>query len=157
MNDMFMYRLGQKRGGGGSSGGGAEIPTCTMRFVDSLKGEEENDYYTHGVWCGGYHYMRYKDGVLSLESHNDIREETDFDITFENVVCGSPVMFVWSDTGDGDWLSIHFEGAGSNMETLLNDFNRTMNETTLFKAPTEANAVCTVYLCGEKDFWNDEW
>lgn len=29
MNDMFMYRLGKKRGGG-SSGGGAEIETCTV-------------------------------------------------------------------------------------------------------------------------------
>lgn len=101
---------------------------------------------------GGYHYLQYKDGVLSLVSSEDYGGASDFDITLENVVCGSHVVFGWT-FYEGDYGVISFEGAGSDMETLLSDPSRATNETTIFKAPSEQNAVCTVKFRGEGGGW----
>lgn len=75
-------------GGGGSSGGGAEVKTCNVRFVS-------NSMWSPAYTIGYYAYTKYENG--KIETVRVDSEEEGFDITLENVVCGSILYFPWSD------------------------------------------------------------
>jgi hypothetical protein len=124
-----------------------------MRFVDVLNGKESDGFSFHAC-CTGYNYMKYENGVISVVSarnESEYEDGSNFDFTFENVVCGSIIMFNWvCDWNNGaEYGVIHVEGAEIG---YLDDYVNAMNETTAFITPTEPNAVCTVYLSGEGGF-----
>lgn len=123
---------------GGGSGGGAEIKTCTVRFVDG------GDACASGFRA----YTKYEDGVCStveVGNHN-ADQVTDFDITLENVVCGSLIYFPWDFDGDLGRIVI----SGSETATAV-AAGRAINETPHFAAPLENGAVCAITLSSEFD------
>ena len=125
-------------GGGSGGGGGAEIKTCTVKFEpysmsDGWETIEGAHYYGHHV------YTKCVDGVISTVTEYG-NSGTSYDITLENVVCGSLIWFDVnaetydpSDLNGGEWLD---------------------NFTTLFIAPPEAGVVCTFRMGvpGESDW-----
>ena len=150
----FTSSAGVKVTGTASVSAGIEIPTCTMRFMDMLK-EQAGDEDTFHALCLGYNYTKCENGVISVVSAWNAGEDEDgsnFDFTFENVVCGSIVMFNWMcDWENGaEWGVVNHEGAEIE---YLDDYVNAMNETTAFVAPKEANSVCTLSFYGARDLW----
>ena len=121
-----------------TGGGGAEIKTCTVKFEpysasDGWETIEGAHYY------GQHVYTKCVDGVISTVTEYG-NSGTSYDITLENVVCGSLIWFDVnaetydpSDLNGGEWLD---------------------NFTTLFIAPPEAGAVCVFRMGvpGESDW-----
>lgn len=123
-----------------SGGGSAEIPTCTMKFKNGSDVQHN----------GSYSYTKYENGVMSLVSVETYEYLSEFDITLENVVCDSIVIFGWMYMGD--WGNIAVDGNAK----LLSDGMGSPNETSIFGSPTAAGEVCTIELQSGSDF-GDEW
>lgn len=122
-------------GGGGS----AEIPTCTVRFVSS-----ENVYYDY---C--HAYSKLEDGNIVAVSIDEGDMTDAFDITFENVVCGSIMYFNWG----------YYEGdayADVDGTAIQISNGAATNESSLFIAPTVAGEVCTITI-GAWAWAGDDW
>lgn len=126
--------------GKATGGGSAEIPTCTMRFKNGSDVQHN----------GSYSYTKYENGVMSLVSVETYEYLSEFDITLENVVCDSIVIFGWMYMGD--WGNIAVDGNAR----LLTDGMGSPNETSIFGSPTAAGEVCTIELQSGSDF-GDEW
>ena len=113
-----------------ASGG---VNTCTMRFIP---------YTSSSAWetinpatlFGDYYYTKCVNGVISAEAVTDLGMTSDFDITIENVVCGSFLYF--GSSAD----SINEDDA--NGATLLS----TVRNCCTFTASNEPNVVCTFKL-----------
>lgn len=129
---------GSNKSGGSSGGGGAEVKTCTVRFVDG--GDADASGY-----CA---YTKYEDGVCSTVEVGEYygNAATGFDITIENVVCGSLMLFPWD--FDGDYGEINISGSETATSVAA---GRAINETPHFAAPLENGAVCTITLSGVFD------
>lgn len=113
------------------SGGGAEIKTCTVRFIPhsfSDGWESFENAKSYGI----YGYTKCVDGVISTDFVRTNEYTTDFDVTLENVVCGSFMLF----SSNAERVTIE----GENCATWDNI------DADYFIAPTEANAVCTIKL-----------
>lgn len=136
-----MYMEGVSEQGGGSGGGSAEIPTCKVRFVS---GENAT---TYNVW----NYTKYENGEFSTVTVREDENITDFDITFENVVCGSTIYFHW--TWNGDWVDVLIDGTA----TQLPFGYYSTDESPIFAAPTVANEVCTITINSPMEGGDDWW
>lgn len=124
-----------------SSGGGTtEIPTCTVRFVSG------ENVTTYNVW----NYTKYENGVFSTVTVREDENITDFDITFENVVCGSTIYFHWTWNGDG--VNVLIDGTA----TQLPFGYYSTNESPIFASPTVANEVCTITINSPME-GGDDW
>ena len=121
-----------------TGGGGAEVKTCTVRFVDGGDASSNN-------YCA---YTKFADGVFSAETVGEISSpESGFDITIENVVCGSIIYFPWYYDGDYGEFSV----SGSETVTTVPDTQGYSNESGHFVAPSENGAVCTITIRGVFD------
>ena len=114
---------------GYGSGGSAEIPTCTVRFVSG-----ENVYYNYN-----YAYSKLENGKVVALGTDESNQTDVFDITFENVVCGSIMHFNWN--YDGDYADVTVDGTAIQISSGYQ-----VNESTLFVAPTVAGEVCTITI-----------
>ena len=111
--------------------GGAEFKTCTMRFVPYSYSNGWETFEAAKVY-NNYGYTKCVDGVISAELVRGDAATTNFDITIENVLCGSLLFFSSNaeavntdDANGGGWDEI---------------------DPTHFFAPAEANVVCTIKL-----------
>lgn len=124
----FAARIGAISGGGGGGG----VNTCTVRFVP-YSASSSWETINPATFYGGYYYTKCVDGVISAEAV--ISEITsDFDITIENVVCGSFLYF----SSNADYLVEDNANGASSLNTVF-DCNT-------FVASNEPNAVCTFGL-----------
>ena len=133
--DTLLTTLDEKAGVGGG-----EINTCTMRFVD-----DGDIGYTH------YHYIKCVNGVMSMETINNGDPYGDymsgFDITIENIVCGSLIYFAWSNRGSG-FNDPYVTISGSQTSHQVAERDGVVLESCLFVAPEEPDVTCTVTLIG---------
>lgn len=113
---------------GGSSGG--SVPTCTVRFVNG-----ENVRYAGHLCC-----TRYVDGVFDFYEVNDYEATNTFDITLDNVVCGSLILFEWELIGVTE-PDNSYDG-GIEPISVMGD----IVSTTTFKAPSEQGAIATATI-----------
>ena len=111
--------------------GSSEIPTCTVMF-------EDKGYAQHDGLC---FYTKYENGVIVPVNIEKSSSVSGFEVTLENVVCGSIIYFNWTYTGDYGAANIT-----GGAEQLPNG-EQTM-ESPLFRAPLIPGEVCTIYLDG---------
>ncbi len=119
---------------GAISGGGA-VSTCSMRFVDDGGASYNFCYYT-----------KCENGVISVVTMGDTFSEGQegFDITIENVVCGSLVYFRWQPAGWG-MPDAYIEGSPT-ADQLADLPGSAIAEGGTFIAPKEPGGSCTVFL-----------
>lgn len=127
-------------GGGSGGGGGAEIKTCTVKL------ESGNDV----IYYGYYYYTKCEDGVASLVSVGDsyaVEEIDTFDITLENVVCDSIIIFPWACISSFGEPSVEFDGDaysdGISSAIQLPYYDDAIT-THIFKAPSEQGVTSTI-------------
>lgn len=133
--DGSQYDLYKKNQSSTDSEGSVEIPTCTVRFVPS-EGGSHNGFYT---------YTRYENGVITPVSSNEDEWVNEFDITMENVICGTVILFGWSYDGDAGKITID-----GGAECISNGL--AVNETSSFRAPMTPGEVCTIEV-GNHQGW----
>ena len=128
---------GSDGGSGGSSGGGAGVKTCTVRIV-----AEDDCVYKDDTY---YAYIKHENGVTTLVEKRDA-PSSNFDITLENVLCGSMIVFPWygdneSHSFDGEEISAPVAGMSSMYVYYIGG----------------ANTDCTIHLYGESsdDVWGE--
>lgn len=133
--DGTTYDLYKKTTSTGSSVG--EIPTCTMRFVG------EGDAYHDG----NYFYTKCVNGVISTEHvvTNGDRMKN-FDITLENVVCGSIVEFNWSTDLWGELVNLSSDIDGDAWQYASLGGYGAANESTFFVASTTPGSTSVITL-----------
>ena len=122
---------------GSSQCGSAAIPTCTVKFVNGGNGQ----------CLGIYSYTKLENGAITPVSINTGEYMDEFEITLEDVICGTVIYFSWSYTGDVG--EVYITGGASQLEN-----NMAVNESPLFRAPMTAGEVCTIEIHGRAEF---EW
>ena len=135
--DGSQYDLYKKNQSSTDSGGSAEIPTCTVKFVNGGNGQ----------CLGMYSYTKLENGAITPVSINTGEYMDEFEITLEDVICGTVIYFSWSYTGD--FGEVYITGGASQLEN-----NMAVNESPLFRAPMTAGEVCTIEIHGRAEF---EW
>ena len=108
---------------------GAEIKTCTVRILP----------YTGGGWTvcdpapieGSIWYTKYENGAIFAAQIDVVAGTTEYDLTLENVVCGS-VFNVPSMATTVEFEGTNLQYDGINMQN--------------FVAPTEQNSTAIVKL-----------
>lgn len=115
---------------------GAEIKTCTVRFVGG----------DNSMWWGIYAYTECVDGIISTKftPQDEQLPGQYYDITLNNVVCGSAIYFDVDYQGDSFDVYI----TGSDTATFIFSLGELCGG---FIAPQEANAVCTFNISGFYD------
>ena len=94
------------KGTGGGSGGVA-IKTCTVRFKVDTKYFGPDDT----VDCFSAAYVRYKNGKREAVEIDNSENSSNFDLTLENVMCGSIIFFPYVDfTSNG--VSVVYNNMG---------------------------------------------
>ena len=134
---------------GGTGGGGAEIKTCTVRFKSG----------TGATYYGLSHYSKYENGEVVLVSDTSAEEAQEFDFVFENVVCGSAIMFYWEvdDGGMGGGFemrepNIVIEGSDTASQITGQYFEYVCSH--MFVAPSEQGANCVITIDSTSQ-WGD--
>lgn len=77
---------GSGKSGGSGGGGGAEVKTCTVRIIGGDLNANFEGYYA---------YSKHENGATSLVEYEG-GGGTRFNITLENVLCGSMILFWWN-------------------------------------------------------------
>lgn len=121
MNNMFMYRLGQKRGGGSSGGGGAEIKTCTVEIS------------TYGASVNRCLYMKQENGAMSFVEGSGYSNK----FTLDNVVCNS-IFWLYYGAPNG-WANASVTGDIRYIGGCCEDHGFYIGE---------ATTECTIFLNG---------
>ena len=122
---------------------GAEIKTCTVRFVNGVEGNWGAKAYFEGFMS----YSKYDGGAITPTSVGSYEDGTDeFDITLENVVCGSLIYFPWyvDDPTGSSIGQATIEGSTTVEQMMM--VGGMVAESALFTAPAEPNAVCVIAL-----------
>lgn len=112
------------------AGAGGSVPTCTVRFVNG-----ENVRYAGHLCC-----TRHVDGVFDFYEVNDYEGTETFDITLDNVVCGSLILFEWELTGITE-PDNSYDGGIEPISVMAD-----VVSTTTFKAPSEQGAIATATI-----------
>lgn len=118
----------------GGNSGGAEIATCTVRVMPMEEFHADwGTTYPGSIDEGRYVYTKCENGVISTVVHEDYEIGTDYDLTLENVVCGSVIYLnTWADQNTlSGGITEAFQYTGI---------------TGLFIAPETPGAVATVTL-----------
>lgn len=135
MLSKFLALKGLRGGGATGGGGGAEVKTCNVRFksFSAEAGEYGIFAIEHPYFYGDACYSTYENGEIVSKEIEIEHWDDEFDITLENVVCGSLIYF----NQDGGIIEI---------DEAYDGKNHTKFET-LFIAPTVPN-VTAVFKCG---------
>ena len=113
----------------GKAAGGGSVDTCTVRFVStSLVRFNGLCLYTTCV-----------DGNITHQSYTGDASYT-FDITLENVICNSLIIFDWQEGMHMFGITIE----GSSTASHIDEGEYYNMNSPCFKAPSEANAICTI-------------
>lgn len=124
---------------GSGSTGGAEVKTCTVR----IKSGRSVKYY------GVSHYSKYENGEIVLVSDISGEETQEFDFVFENVVCGSVIMFHWEQYSNDmgfDMMEPNVIIEGSNTASQITNAYFDVVGSYLFVAPSEQGANCVITI-----------
>ena len=114
---------------GKAAGGGSGVDTCTVRFVSAGRVQ----------FNGLCLYTTCVDGNITHQSYTNNSSYT-FDITLENVVCDSLVIFDWQEGISMFGIAIEGSSTASHIEE---GYYYNMNSP-CFKAPSEPNVICTI-------------
>ena len=135
--DGSVYDLYKKEDAKTDSGSieAAGVPTCTVRVVVGQNAEYQ----------GAHTYIKYEDDVISTQHDFLGMNMTGYDVTLENVVCGSFIYFLWNPTSAADYGMAYIEGGAEQLSVG----DRGSNESYIFRAPSEPGSTCTIQLVGE--------
>ena len=94
----------------GGSGGGVEVKTCNVRFVGNS--------WAGATFGGVYAYTKLVGGKLEVSHLATYETNSEFDITLEDVVCGTVISFKWLLGGNAP--TVYYDDCISLVDPELN-------------------------------------